>query len=60
MMLRLPLGGVPAFDIVVSLLVLFVSIPVVVWGGARIFRVGLLMYGKRPSLKEIWSALRQS
>ena len=60
MMLRLPLGGVPAIDIVISLVVLLVSIPIVVWAGARIFRVGLLMYGKRPSVKEIWSALRQA
>ncbi len=60
MMLRLPLGGVPEFDIIASLVVLFVSIPFVVWGGARIFRVGLLMYGKRPSIKELWSALRQA
>ncbi|HEX7589026.1 MAG TPA: ABC transporter permease [Anaerolineae bacterium] len=60
MMLRLPLGGVPTIDIVISLIVLFISIPIVVWGGARIFRVGLLMYGKRASVKEIWSALRQA
>ena len=60
MMLRLPLGGVPIIDIIISLVVLFISIPIVIWGGARIFRVGLLMYGKRPSVKELWSALRQA
>ncbi|MDE3089222.1 MAG: ABC transporter permease [Chloroflexota bacterium] len=60
MMLRLPLGGVPAIDIIVSLIVLLISIPIVVWAGARIFRVGLLMYGKRPSVREIASALKSA
>lgn len=60
MMLRLPLGDVPTIDIIISLVVLLISIPIVVWAGARIFRVGLLMYGKRASFKEIWSALRNS
>ena len=60
MMLRLPLGDVPAIDIVASLVVLLISIPVVLWAGARIFRVGLLMYGKRPSLQEIWGALKSA
>ncbi len=60
MMLRLPLGGVPAIDIIASLIVLLISIPVVIWAGARIFRVGLLMYGKRASVKEIVSALKSA
>lgn len=60
MMLRLPLGGVPVGDILISLVVLLISIPIVLWAGARIFRVGLLMYGKRPSLKEIVGALRSA
>lgn len=60
MMLRLPLGGVPAIDIIISLIVLLISIPIVMWAGARIFRVGLLMYGKRASIKEIFSALKSA
>jgi ABC-2 type transport system permease protein len=58
MMLRLPLTDVPAIDIFGSLAVLLVSIPVALWAGARIFRMGLLMYGKRPTVKEIWRALK--
>ncbi len=53
MMLRLPLGTVPLEDILGSILVLLVTIPVVLWAGAKVFRMGLLMYGKRPSLREI-------
>ncbi len=60
MMLRLPLGGVPTIDIIISLIVLLISIPIVMWAGAQIFRVGLLMYGKRASVKEIWGALKSA
>ncbi len=60
MMLRLPLGGVPTVDIVVSLTVLLVTIPVCIWGGAKVFRTGLLLYGKRPSLRQIWRILREA
>jgi ABC-2 type transport system permease protein len=60
MMLRIPMSDVPNVDIVVSLIVLLVSIPVVLWAGAKIFRMGLLMYGKRPSLGEIARALREA
>ena len=53
MMLRLPFGTLPTEDIVGSIVVLLISIPIILWLGARIFRLGLLMYGKRPSLREI-------
>jgi len=58
MMIRLPHGDIPVEDIVISLVGLVITVPVVVWGGAKIFRTSLLMYGKRMSLKEIWSTLR--
>lgn len=58
MMIRLPHGDIPVEDIVISLTVLIITVPVVVWGGAKVFRTSLLMYGKRMSLKEIWSTLR--
>ncbi|HDD24944.1 MAG TPA: ABC transporter permease [Chloroflexi bacterium] len=58
MMLRLPLAEVPWVDVVGSIAVLVVSIPLALWGSARLFRVGLLIYGKRPSLKEIWAILK--
>ncbi len=43
MMLRLPLSEVPTVDIIGSLIVLVISIPVVLWAGAKVFRMGLLM-----------------
>jgi len=59
-LLRLGMGEVPAVDIAISLVVLIAAIVFCLWGGAKIFRMGLLTYGKRPSIKEIWRALRQA
>jgi ABC-2 type transport system permease protein len=58
MLLRLGLGDVPAIDVVMSLVGLAVTIPVVLWIGAKVFRVGVLMTGKRPGASEVWRALR--
>jgi ABC-2 type transport system permease protein len=60
MMLRLPLTDVSPLDLALSLGLLAVTIPLVVWGGAKVFRMGLLLYGKRPGAKQIWQALRQA
>ncbi|MGQ0604848.1 MAG: ABC transporter permease [Anaerolineales bacterium] len=60
MMLRLPYGEVPFIDIIGSIALLIVTVPIVVWGGSKVFRTSLLIYGKRLSFKEIWSALRKA
>ncbi len=57
MMLRIPLGEVPWVDVAGSIGVLILSIPAALWFGAKLFRVGLLIYGKRPTLREIWHIL---
>ena len=54
MMLRLPLAQVPWVDVVGSIAVLVASLPAALWLGGKLFRVGLLIYGKRPTVKEIW------
>jgi len=58
MMLRLPLAEVPWIDIMGSIVLLLLSIPAALWAGSKLFQVGLLIYGKRPTLKEIWLILR--
>ena len=58
MMMRLPLADVPWVDVAGSIVVLLLSIPAALWLGAKLFRVGLLIYGKRPTLKEIWLIIR--
>ena len=39
--------------VVLSIIIMLVSIGVAVWAATKIFRTGILMYGKRPGLKEI-------
>ena len=52
MMVRLPFG-VPLWQELVSLALLFLTSVLMVALGAKIYRIGILMYGKKPSLKEI-------
>ena len=60
MMLRLPLTAVPWTDVAISITLLAATIPLVVWVGAKVFRLGMLMYGKRPGILEIVRLLRQA
>ena len=60
MMLRLPLANVPALDIAISMGGLIIAIPFVLWGGAKIFRMGLLLTGKRPAVRQVLRALREA
>ena len=52
MMMRIPFG-VPTWQIIVSMLLLFSTFFGVVWFAAKIYRVGILMYGKKPTWKEL-------
>jgi ABC-2 type transport system permease protein len=60
MLLRMPMVEVPMIDIVGSIVMLIISIPVILWAGSKVFRMGLLMYGKRPSLRQVLRALREA
>lgn len=60
MMLRLPLAELPLVDIGISIAGLLATIPIIVWIGAKMFRLGMLMYGKRPGVMEIVRLLRQA
>ncbi|MEO7102272.1 MAG: ABC transporter permease [Gemmatimonadaceae bacterium] len=53
MPVRMALSDVPAIQVVGSLLILAASCLGAVWLAGRIYRVGLLMYGKRPSFAEL-------
>jgi ABC-2 type transport system permease protein len=52
MMIRIPYE-IPFWQIMLSLILLYGSAVALVWVSAKIYRVGILMYGKKPSLKEI-------
>jgi len=60
MPIRYTASEVPTGEVAVSLAVLAVSTVVVVWVAARIYRVGILMYGKRPNVKELLRWARES
>ena len=62
MMMRLPggigEGGVPLWELVISILLLFGTFIGIVWLAAKIYRVGILMYGKKPTYKELFKWLK--
>jgi len=59
MMARIPFG-VPVWEIIVSMAVLALTFISFVWMAAKIYRTGILMYGKKASWKEMWKWLRYS
>lgn len=52
MMARLPFG-VPVWETALSLVVLYISFTLLIWVCAKIYRVGIFMYGKKPTLAEV-------
>ncbi|MBC6998250.1 ABC transporter permease [Cytophaga sp. FL35] len=62
MLMRLPggigEGGVPVWELVTSILLLFGTFIGIVWLAAKIYRVGILMYGKKPTYKELFKWLK--
>ena len=57
MIARIPFG-IPTWEVVVSLFVLYLSFMLMTWLAARIFRIGIFMHGKRPSWRELWQWVR--
>ena len=57
MLMRIPFG-VPWWQIVISMLLLIITFIAIVWFAAKIYRVGILMYGKKPSYKELYKWLK--
>ncbi len=58
MIMRLPLADVPVWQIGLSLTLLILTSVAAIWLAARIFRIGLLMYGKRLTLRELMAVVR--
>lgn len=56
MMARIPFD-VPAWEIVLSMGLMLITIFGAVWMAAKIYRTGILMYGKKTSYKELWKWL---
>lgn len=62
MLMRLPSGiggsGVPVWQLLTSILLLIITFIGIVWLAAKIYRVGILMYGKKPSYRELFKWLK--
>ena len=57
MVARLPFG-VPYWQIAVSMVLMIITFIAFVWMAAKVYRTGILMYGKKTSWKEMWKWLR--
>jgi ABC-2 type transport system permease protein len=53
MMMRIPFGGVPAWQLATSMVLMVLGFLFTTWVAGRIYRVGILMYGKKASYKEL-------
>ena len=60
MYLRIAVGGASGLEIALSIIELILTIWLILWIASRIYRVGILMYGKRPNLPEILRWLKYS
>ncbi|GMV06790.1 MAG: ABC transporter permease [Gemmatimonadota bacterium] len=56
---RLTTGVVPAWELGLSLVLMGLTVVGVAWVAGRIYKVGILMTGKRPTLPELWRWVRQ-
>ncbi len=52
MMSRMPFG-VAGWEIALSAVLLFVSVLFMIWLSAKIYRIGIFMYGKKPNIKDL-------
>ena len=59
MMIRLPFG-VPTWELLLSMSLMICGFMFTVWLAARIYRIGILTFGKKPTYKEIWKWIKMS
>ena len=57
MMARIPFG-VPLWQELLSLVLLYLTVALMIWAAGKIYRVGILMYGKKPSFKDMLRWIR--
>ena len=59
MLARLPFG-VPTWELILSIGLLVLTFVACAWASAKIYKVGILMYGKKSSFKDLWKWLKQN
>lgn len=57
MMGRIP-SGIPTWEIVLSIILLYLTFIFMVWVAGKIYRVGIFMHGKKPSFKDLYKWLK--
>jgi ABC-2 type transport system permease protein len=57
MLMRVPFG-VSWYEIAISMVLLMITFVCMVWLAAKIYRVGILMYGKKPTYKDLYTWLK--
>jgi ABC-2 type transport system permease protein len=60
MFVRISMTEVPIWQIVVSVALMFATIWGTGWLAAKIYRIGILMYGKPPKIKDLAAMLRNA
>ena len=58
MMARIPFD-IPTWQIILSIVLLYISVAAMAWFAGKIYRVGIFMHGKKPTLKELLSWIKQ-
>ncbi len=59
MMARIPFG-IPGWQIGLSVALLYASFVAMVWVAAKVYRVGIFMYGKKPTVRDLINWIKQS
>jgi ABC-2 type transport system permease protein len=60
MLVRIVTQTPPFWQIALSLIIGFAAVVLLMWTAARIYRIGMLMYGKRATIPEIMRWIRQA
>ena len=59
MLMRIPFG-VAWWEVLISLLLLYITFFLIIKIASKIYRIGILMYGKKPTYKEVWKWLKMN
>jgi ABC-2 type transport system permease protein len=51
---------VPAWQIALSFVLMLGAVFAIAWVAGRIYKVGILMAGKRPTVPELWRWVREA
>lgn len=57
MVARIP-SGIPTWEIATSLVLLYATFTLCVWGAAKIYKIGIFMHGAKPTIRDMWRWLK--